>query len=322
MAKVDAETWHKFRKHCMAQQQLAPSTIDQTIRKLRYLEKHGIDLLNLDPEEIYDFFAERMDEGASSTTLNNYVKALNRWVRFLGLDINFKQYREFEKPLKVPTVEEVKAMADVFNKRNKEDRLKRMIIVTLANTGMRNSELCNLRIKDIDWKRKEILVYGKGGGLKKPRIIPVNHNFLYGKTYPSLSNYIKRWRYTPKKEYKDYLFISKTGRKIEGWYVRRIVKEAGKAVGLDWIHPHSFRHFYATNLLRSGTNIRIVQYLLGHKRLETTARYLHFVEVDLHTAVQKLKDPFMKKRDMQRFSDHLNTHCSNISVMYYGPDGI
>ena len=153
MAKVDAETWQKFRKHCMAQQQLAPSTIDQTIRKLRYLEKHGIDLLNLDPEEIYDFFAERMDEGASSTTLNNYVKALNRWVRFLGLDINFKQYREFEKPLKVPTVEEVKAMADVFNKRNKEDRLKRMIIVTLANTGMRNSELCNLRIKDIDWKR-------------------------------------------------------------------------------------------------------------------------------------------------------------------------
>jgi len=69
MAKVDAETWHKFRKHCMAQQQLAPSTIEETIRKLKYLERNGIDLLNLDTEAVYDFLAEKMDEGAEATAL-------------------------------------------------------------------------------------------------------------------------------------------------------------------------------------------------------------------------------------------------------------
>jgi len=319
MATVDPETWHKFRRHCMAQQQLAPSTTEETIRKLRYLEKHGINLLSLNPEDVYDFFGKRMDEGAEATTLNHYVKALNRWCKFMGWDIKFKQYKEYEKPLKVPTVEEVKAMANVFNKRNKEDRLKRMIIVTLAKTGMRNSELCNLRKRDIDWVRKSIIVYGKGGGMRKPRVIPVDNNFLYGKTYPSLLNYIKNWRYTPKKGYHDYVFINKKGRKIDSWYVRKIVKEAGKAIGLDWIHPHSLRHFYATNLIRNGTHIRVVQYLLGHARMETTARYLHFLDSDLQTAIENFEDPFLAKRDLQRFSKHLNTLYSPLSIKNYGP---
>ena len=322
MTKVNAEMWHKFRKHCMAQQQLAPSTTEDTIKKLRYLEKHGINLLNLDPEDVYDLFAEKMEEGAEATALNHYVKALNRWCKFMGWDIKFKKYREYEKPIKVPTVEEVKALADVYSGRTKEDRLKRMIIVFLANTGARNSELCNLKKKDIDWTRKIIILYGKGGGMRKPRAIPVSEKFLFGKTYPSLANYLKHWRYTPRKGYQDYVFISKSGRKIKNWYVRKVIKEAGKAIGLDWIHPHSLRHFYATNLLRNGVNIRVVQYLLGHKKLETTARYLHIVDTDLQNAIEKFEDPFLAKRGLQRSPKHLYTLCKPLSVVYYGPGGI
>jgi len=319
MAIVDPETWDKFRKHCMAQQQLAPSTIENTIRKLRYLEKIGIDILKLNPEDVYDFLAEKMEKGAEPTTLNHYVKALNRWCKFMGWNIKFKQYREYEKPLKIPTVDEVKAMADVFSRRTREHRLKRMIIVTLAKTGVRNSELCNMKKNDIDWVRKRIIVYGKGGGMRKPRVIPVDKNFLYGKTYPSLTNYIKHWRYTPKKGYNNYVFISKTGRKIEDWYVRKVVKEAGKAIGLDWIHPHSLRHFFATNLIRNGTHIRVVQYLLGHARMETTARYLHFMDSDLQTAIENFEDPFLLKKELQRKSKYLNTLCKPLSIKNYGP---
>ncbi len=319
MTAVDPETWHKFRKHCMAQQQLAPSTIEETIRKLRYLERNGIDLMKLDTEAVYDFLAEKMNEGAEATALNHYIKALNRWCKFMGWDLKFKKYKEYEKPIKIPTLEEVKAMADVFNKRNKEDRLKRMIIVTLAKTGMRNSELCNLKLQNIDWTRRQIIVFGKGGGMRKPRVIPADENFLFGKTYPSLSNYLKHWRYPPIKSYQNFVFINSKGRKLNGWFVRKVVKEAGKAIGLDWIHPHSLRHFYATNLLRNGVNIRVVQKILGHQSIETTARYLHIVNDDLQTAIEKFADPFLLKGDLQRFSKHLNTLCNPLSIKLYGP---
>ncbi|HEC77469.1 MAG TPA: hypothetical protein ENI33_09510 [Thermoplasmatales archaeon] len=318
MKKIDPETWHKFRRHCMAQQQLAPSTIEETIRKLRYLEKREIDLMNLNPEDVYEFLAEKMDEGAEATALNHYVKALNRWTKFMGWDIKFKQYREYEKPIKIPTIEEVKAMADVFNKRNKEHRLKKMIIVALVKTGMRNNELCNLKKKHIDWIRKQIIVFGKGGGMKKPRIIPLDDNFLYGKTYPSLSNYINHWRYTPKYPYQNFLFINKNGKNITDSYVRKVVKEAGKSIGLDWIHPHSLRHFYATNLLRNGVNIRIVQKILGHADIKTTVRYLHVIDNDLQIAIENFEDPFLKK-GLQRSLKHLNTLCKTLSVKIYGP---
>ena len=77
------------------------------------------------------------------------------------------------------------------------------------------------------------------------------------------------------------MFLSlKWGKDIDS-QIRSIVKYAGKKVGLDWIHPHSFRHFYATNLLRNGVNIRVVQQLLRHSDIKTTARYLHVVGNDL-----------------------------------------
>ncbi len=322
--EVDEATWDKFKRHARARQQLAPLTVASTIRKLRYLERHGIDLINFDEDKVYDFFASRLDDGTEPSTLNNYIKALNRWCRFMGLDIKFKEYREYEKPLRVPTHEEIKAMIDVFNRRTKEDRLKRMIIVTLAETGMRNSELCNLQKKNIDWTRRELLVYGKGGGMRKPRIIPAREKFLFGIRYPSLSNFLKNWRYSPAKGHEQYVFLNKKGRRIESWYVRKVVKEAGRAIGAEWIHPHSFRHYFATNLLRNGANIRIVQQILGHKKLETTARYLHFVEADLHAAIEKIDDPvrIKPKERLQRKRGDLYTLYNSLSIKNYGPGGI
>lgn len=76
-------------------------------------------------------------------------------------------------------------------------------------------------------------------------------------------------------------------------YLRRIIKKTGRKAGISWIHPHSFRHYAATNMLRAGVNIRIVQEILGHSSIETTGRYLHTIERDLKQAVQHpgLEDP-------------------------------
>jgi len=172
---IDPETWSRFKRFCRVRHHphLSQTTIDETIRKLRYIEKHNIDLMNFDREQVDIFFERRLKRGATATTLNHYVKALNRWCKFRGLDIHFDRYRVYEKPIRVPTTDEVKALIQFYDGRNAHDRLGRIAIVTLANTGLRNSELCNLRISNIMWDRGEILVYGKGGGMQKPRIVPV-----------------------------------------------------------------------------------------------------------------------------------------------------
>jgi len=85
-----------------------------------------------------------------------------------------------------------------------------------------------------------------------------------------------------------------------------------KPIGLDWIHLHSLRHFYATNLLRNEVNIRVVQYLLGHKKLETT------VDTELQNAIKKFEDPFLAKRSLQSI---YYTLCKPLSVIYTGPVG-
>ena len=79
---------------------------------------------------------------------------------------------------------------------------------------------------------------------------------------------------------------------IEEFYKKGFLKarmqDIAKKAGVPWIHPHSFRHFYATNLLRSGAKITVVQELLGHANIETTARYLHVTESDLRYTIYNM----------------------------------
>ena len=80
-------------------------------------------------------------------------------------------------------------------------------------------------------------------------------------------------------------------------YLRMIIKKIAKKVGLPWIHPHSLRHYAATNWLRAGMNIKIVQELLGHSQLSTTEIYLHITEEDKAKAIKNpaIEDPLLKK---------------------------
>jgi len=299
--KVDSSTWNKFRQFCRVKHrpQLAPSTIEETIRKLRFLERHGIDLINFDSEAVYSLFNKRLNAGATHSSINHYVKALNRWCKFRNLDIHFDQYREYPKPIRVLTTEEVRALINYYNGRDPVSRLKRMIIVALASTGMRVSELCGLRMERIYWKNREILVYGKGGGMQKSRTIPVSEQFLFGRNYPSLMNYVQHWRFKPLPGHEKYVFINPQGRQLTPQWVGKVVKEAGRALGIEWVHPHSFRHYYATNLLRNGVSIRTVQVILGHTDIKTTARYTHILNGDLHRAIRNFEDPVTYRKNRQ-----------------------
>lgn len=292
MNNISKETWNQFRRHCLSQQQLNPeSTIPETIRKLLFLEKEGIDLNNYTQEGIYNYFAIRLENGATYTALNHSIKSLNRWNKFKDNDFKFKRYKEDKKPMKVPNTREIHKMLSQCKGKNRIHKRNRTIILLLAKTGMRNKEICNLKLTDIDWQRKEITI--RNSKHNKTRIIPIDDKMLFGRTYPSLKNYIKHWRM---KTSNHYVFTTKKGRMTPN-YLRRIIKIISQKAGIHWIHPHSFRHYAATNLLRAGVNIRVVQAILGHSSIRTTGNYLHVIENDLHQAIANphIEDP-MKTR--------------------------
>lgn len=278
--KVDGFTWHKFDEYALTRLHYSASTLDERKRKLRHLENHGVDLIDFNIDQAYSYLANRLKNGDPSTTLNHYVKALNAWVQFRGVDHKFSQYTEHEKPVKIPTSEEIGLILKQC-KRSRKGKLLKTVFFTLAHSGCRVSELCNITFDDIDYQRNSITVTGK---FKKTRVIPVKKYLLVGRNFPSINNYVKHHRYNTDKK---YVFTTKKG-PITPWFIRRELKIIARVIGLSWIHPHSFRHYYATTLLKKNVNLKVVQLILGHANLKTTSRYLHMLEDDIFGAINNI----------------------------------
>lgn len=156
-----------------------------------------------------------------------------------------------------------------------------LIIELLYATGLRVSELVNIKIIDIDFNNKNIRVLGKGS---YERIVyfgdyakEILEKYLYNFRKKLLKNKIH-----------DYLFINKNGDKITDRGVRLILDNILKNVSVKTkISPHSIRHTFATHLLDNGCDIKVVQELLGHKHLSTT-------EIYTHVSNEKLREVYYK----------------------------
>lgn len=216
---VDDATWAEFIDHCFAEQQLSEKTIENTLRRLRFLERHGIDLMG-DKEtlrkQVMMHFAQRRKKGVKGAALNDYVKALNRWCKFRELELQFKKYKEEYKPRKIPTTEEVKRLLKAIN-----NKTLRTAVYFLAMGGLRIEELTNMNQEDIDWERGAIIVKGKGN---KTRIIPLPARVLYGRNVPSLYLYIKHHRLNTDEH---ALFTTSKGR-LQPAYLRKLIKKVAE----------------------------------------------------------------------------------------------
>ena len=147
----------------------------------------------------------------------------------------------------------------IINSISNITNLKHKAIITLAySTGMRVSEVCNLKIEDIDSKRNIIMIRKAKG--RKDRIVPLSET-----TLKTLREYFKDYR--PK----EYLFNGQFKMKYSTTSCNQIVK---KYLGANY-HFHQIRHSNATALLESGTDLRIIQKLLGHASSKTTEIYTH-----------------------------------------------
>ena len=140
------------------------------------------------------------------------------------------------------------------------------ILELFYSTGIRNSELRKLCIYDIDFSRGFIRISGKGG---KDRIIPIGDVAAW-----HIEEYLKRSRPQLLRKHTDTLFISKNGRVLTDDFPSWIVQKYASRIGLTKpINAHTFRHTFATHMIKKGANLRIVQEMLGHSSLETTQIY-------------------------------------------------
>ncbi len=166
-----------------------------------------------------------------------------------------------------------KGQAEPSNHSLPESLRNRAIILLLLDTGIRASELCTLKVEDVDLKNNRVTVFGKGA---KYRMVPIS-----AKTANVL------WRYrTNRSPLRDDepLFVGRTGIKFGTSGLRRMFERLKKRSGVQNIHPHRFRHTFAINYLRNGGDIFTLQRILGHSDLTMVKRYTAIANADVERA--------------------------------------
>jgi integrase/recombinase XerD len=147
----------------------------------------------------------------------------------------------------------------------------RAIIIMLVDTGVRASELCELRLRDIDLRNARITVTGKG---RKQRTLPLGPTCL-----KALSRYISEQR--SEALVNEPLFLGVGSQAMTRDALLKLVKRLGDRAGIEGVHPHRFRHTFAIQYLRNGGNTRALQEALGHETLEMIRTYTAIAEADL-----------------------------------------
>jgi integrase/recombinase XerC len=172
-------------------------------------------------------------------------------------------------------VDDMFRLLDFFHQDSSFGRRNRAIFETMYSTGIRISELAGLNVRDFDCNRQVIRVLGKGN---KERIVPVGRKAIEAvQTYRQLLVQEKSFcRNKPDLSNNGPLFLNKHGGRLSARSIQRILEKAVQECGLAQpISPHGLRHSFATHMLESGADLRVVQELLGHKSLSTTQKYTH-----------------------------------------------
>lgn len=222
------------------------------------------DTLSIDDINDYQYFLKNTLQ-VKWSTFNQHICAIKFFYHKVlkkNWNMDFIPYNKKQKKLpEVLSKEEVLAILGGTN-----NIKHKTIILTLYSTGMRVSDLCNLQISSIDSKRMVIKINGGKGN--KDRYVTLSKKLL---TY--LRDY---WKIINPKPVKYLFYGYKKDRPITRKGICAFLKKIEKKLEFKkTIHPHIFRHTFATHLLEAGTDLRTIQVLLGHTSLSTTTRYLH-----------------------------------------------
>jgi integrase/recombinase XerD len=227
---------------------------------------------------INSFFASLSDLGLSSTSTARYNSSLKGYFKYLFLNgyIRINPMDKIASPKirkNLPLVLNVNEMQKILDKPDTTNKLgirDKAILEMFYACGLRVSELLSIKLSDLFFDQEMIRVFGKGS---KERLVPIGSSAINW-----ANEYLKTSRPLLMKKMKsgNYLFLNSRGERLSrmsAWkIVYRYVNEAGIK---KKVHPHTFRHSFATHLLEGGADLRAVQEMLGHADISTTQIYTH-----------------------------------------------
>ena len=224
-----------------------------------YPEKDAITLNEID---IRKYLQKLIQEGKSNSYINLAVNSIKFYYEVVHGMPN--RFYDIERPRKEKQLPEVLSKEEIVKIMKHTSNIKHKSIVGLLySSGLRRSELLNLKVTDIDSKRMVVKIKSAKGN--KDRISILSPSIL-----KDLQSYYKEYR--PK----EYLFEGQHGNKYSASSVLAIVNTSARKAGINKkVTPHMLRHSFATHLLENGTDIRHIQLLLGHSSTKTTEIYTH-----------------------------------------------
>lgn len=243
-----------------------------------------------DQEDIKKWIISLSDQSISFRSINRKLSALKTYYSFLKktkqIEISPFERGIFmlktDKKQKIPFSEaEIEKVLSYFSSKNSFDEVRdRAVIEMLYATGMRRSELANLKVGDVDLIQRQVKILGKGDKERYIPIIPELENTLH--------EYLKLRAEIANKKSEDYLFLVKNGKKIYPTLIYRIINSYFSAVtSKKNVSPHVLRHSFASHLLDNGADLNTVKELLGHASLASTQVYTNTSLVELKRQYKK-----------------------------------
>lgn len=245
-------------------------------------------------QEIKDYLQECIEKRKISISLQNQI--INS-IKFYYEKVMTGEKKTYwiDRPKKEKKLPQIVSEPDIIKIIVAAKNLKHQCIIGIIySAGLRRSEVLNLRIADISFDRKQ--VYIRSGKGKKDRVSLLSDRMAVG-----LHKYLSAFK--PK----YWLFESHTHGRYSASSVGKIITRACKNAGIPRITPHVLRHSFATHLMDHGTDTRIIQKLLGHSKLETTAIYTHVSQKDFHKIKSPLDNIFTSKKVINNHLTNNNT---------------
>jgi integrase/recombinase XerD len=246
---------------------------------LDYLnDKKITDLNDVTHKQITEFFEGQRKNNLTGTTTARYMTSFKKFFQYLE-DNHFieknptstlskvKLARKLPFVLSFEEVEMILNCPDVSDIAGLRDKA---ILELLYSSGLRVSELINMKLNDFYFDDEVIRVLGKGS---KERIVPIGSSAISW-----IKEYISKARPFLEKKNKNQsnVFLNKRGTKLSRMWIWKIVDRYAKEAGITKeMHPHIFRHSFATHLIEGGADLRAVQEMLGHADISTTQIYTH-----------------------------------------------
>lgn len=284
-----------FMNWILTERGLSQNTIAAYERDLRafvdYIRGKKItDVGEISQSVVVGFLRKLTDRGLAAKTISRNMSSIRGFFRYLMLEGKLERdpteavdLPKLPKPLpdiiSVEQVEKIMDAVDLDFHRGLGIR-DRAVLETLYATGVRESEIIDLKTQDVYEDIGFVRVFGKGS---KERLVPINENALY---------WIDRYKrdIRPKlmsNKRTPILFLTGRGNRLSRMGLYNIVSRWSEKAGLPEVHPHTFRHAFATHLIEGGADLRAVQEMLGHEDISTTQIYTNIGRKHLHEVYRK-----------------------------------